>query len=315
MHKLKKLQKECQKHLPEVLFDEPLEKYSTFRIGGRADFFYRLKDNRLLPAIIKFCNIKKLPIFIFGGGSNILFDDKGFRGFVIKIETDQVEINGNRIKADAGVYVSHLIKKSVEKGLSGLEKWIGLPGTVGGAVRGNAGCNGLETKDVLIGATLIDFKTGDIRQVKNAYFHYTYRDSRIKKTGEIVMDATLKLEKRIFSAKKQKEFMDEIRKFRIEKQPFGKTTGSFFKNPSPDTPAGMLIDQAGLKGKIIGKAQISSKHANFFLNLGGATYKEMIELARLAKREVKSKFNINLEEEVQIVSEKGPISLAPQSII
>ena len=109
--------------------------------------------------------------------------------------------------------------------------------------------------------------------------------------------------------------MDEIRKFRIEKQPFGKTTGSFFKNPSSDTPAGMLIDQAGLKGKTIGKAQISAKHGNFFLNLGGASYREMIELARLAKREVKRKFNILLEEEVQIVSEKGPIILAPQSII
>lgn len=312
---MRKLQEECLKHLAEVLFDEPLEKYSTFRIGGKADFFYKLKNKDLLPSIIKFCHIKKLPIFIFGGGSNILFDDKGFRGFVIKIETDQIAINGSNIKADAGILISRLIKESAEKGLTGLEKWVGLPGTVGGAVRGNAGCNGLETKDILTGATIMDFKTGKIKQVKNTYFHYNYRDSKIKRTGEIVLDATFELKKRTFSVKKQQEIMDEIRKFRLEKQPFGKTTGSFFKNPSPDTPAGMLIDQAGLKGKILGKAQISTKHGNFFLNLGGASYKEMIQLARLAKREVKRKFNINLEEEVQIVSEKGPITLAPQSII
>lgn len=269
----------------------------------------------MLPGIIKFCNIKKLPIFIFGGGSNILFDDKGFRGFVVKIETDHITFKGNQVKVDAGVLVSRLIKESIGKGLTGLEKWVGLPGTVGGAVRGNAGCNGLETKDILTGATIMDFKTGKVKQAKNTYFHYNYRDSKIKRTGEIVLDAIFELKKKTFSDKKQKEIMDEIRKFRIEKQPFGKTTGSFFKNPSPDTPAGMLIDQAGLKGKTIGKAQISTKHGNFFLNLGGASYKEMIQLARLAKREVKRKFSINLEEEVQIVSEKGPITLAPQSII
>lgn len=312
---MKKLQEECLKHLPEVLFDEPLEKYSTFRIGGKADLFYKLKDNRLLPGIVKFCHIKKLPVFIFGGGSNILFDDKGFRGFVVKIETENIEFKDTQIKSDAGVTISRLIKESIEKGLTGLEKWVGLPGTVGGAVRGNAGCNGLETKDILTGATIMDFKTGQLKQAKNSYFHYNYRDSKIKRTGEIVLDATFELKKRTFSGKKQQELMDEIRKFRIEKQPFGKTTGSFFKNPSPDTPAGMLIDQAGLKGKTIGKAQISTKHGNFFLNLGGATYEEMIKLAKLTKREVKRKFGINLEEEVQIVSEKGPITLAPQSII
>ena len=305
-----KLKKECQKYLPGVLFEESLEKYSTFRIGGKADFFYKLKSNKEFPSIIKFCINENLPFFIFGAGSNILFSDKGFRGLVIKIETEKLEFTGTNIKADAGVLVSKLIKESVAKGLSGLEKWVGLPGTVGGAVRGNAGCNGLETRDILIGATILDPKTGSIQQAKNAYFHYDYRYSKLKRTGEIVLDATFKLEKRKFSAQKQKQIMDEIRKFRQEKQPFGSTTGSFFKNPSPDTPAGMLIDQAGLKGKTIGKAKISEKHANFFLNNGGASYKDILKLAKLAKRQVKAKFGVILEEEVQILSEKAPITLA-----
>ncbi len=307
---MENLKEECKKYLPGILFDEPLEKYSTFRIGGTADLFYKLKSTKVLPSIIKFCRSKNLPVFIFGAGSNILFCDKGFRGLVIKVETEKIEFNGAKVKVDAGVLVSKLIKETVAKGLTGIEKWVGLPGTVGGAVRGNAGCNGLEVKDVLVGARIVDPRTGAIKQAKNSYFHYDYRYSKLKKNGEIVLNATFKLKKRDFSSQKQKQIMDEIRKFRVEKQPFGRTTGSFFKNPSPDTPTGMLIDQAGLKGKTMGKAQISKKHANFFLNLGGASCRDMVKLAKLAKRQVKAKFGIDLEEEVQILSEKGPITLA-----
>lgn len=305
------LREVLRKNFHNLLFDEPLGKYSTFKIGGPADFFYRLKNSEELPEIIKFfrtihakTNTKPIPIFIFGGGSNILFDDKGFRGLVIKIETQNIQVKKSQITADAGVLISQLLLKSIKEKLTDLEPWEGLPGTVGGAVCGNAGCNGLETKDVLVKATILNPKTDKIHKVKAVYFKYKYRHGKLKDTGEILIDATFKLKKRNISPQKQKELLEKHKTYRIQKQPFGFTTGSFFKNPSKLSPAGMLIEQAGLKGKIIGKAQISSKHANFFLNLGGASCKDIIALSKLAKRQVKAKFGINLEAEVQIVGVK-----------
>lgn len=309
---MKDLQNELQSQLPEIKFHEPLGKYSTFQIGGPADFFYRLKNIEELPYIIDFCRTKKIPTFIFGAGSNILFHDKGFRGFVIKIEADKITFDkkNSRITTDAGVLISKLINESIKNGYSGLEKWIGLPGTVGGAVRGNAGCNGLETKDILVYAHLFDQKTLTVHEANAKYFHFSYRTSRIKESNEIVLSATFQLQKRQITEEEQKQTMHDIRKARAEKQPFGLTTGSFFKNPSPSQPAGMLIEKAGLKGKTIGKAQISTKHGNFFLNIGGATATDIIKLARLAKQRVKAKFGITLEEEVRIVPEKLPKKLA-----
>ena len=295
---------DIQENFPGIKLDEDLFKYSTFQIGGPADYFYKLNKTEDLKLLIDFAKTNHIDIFVFGGGSNILFDDNGFRGLVIKIETENIAVDGEYITADAGIMISKLIKYSIEHDLIGLEKWVGLPGTVGGAVRGNAGCNGLETLEIFEKALLLNPKTGEIREEKADYFDFSYRHSKLKETQEIVLNATFKLKHKDVSDEEQKEIMDEIRKFRLTKQPFGKTTGSFFKNPFPDKPAGMLIDQAGLKGKTIGKAQISEKHANFFLNLGGATSKEIIELVKLAKREVKAKFDIDLEEEVQIIPEK-----------
>ncbi len=307
---MKKIREILKAQLPEIIFDEPLGRYSTFQIGGPADFFYKLKSNDELSSIIDFCNGYRVAHFIFGAGSNILFDDKGFRGLVIKIETKNITIKGTNITADSGVLISKLLNESIKNNLSGMEKWIGLPGTVGGAVRGNAGCNGLETSEILTHATLLNPKTGRIHEANEKYFHFRYRYSKIKKTNEIILNATFKLSKREFSAEEQGKIMQELNRARFKKQPFGLTTGSFFKNPSTKKFAGMLIEKAGLKGKIIGGAQISEKHANFFLNIGGATSKDIIKLAHLAKRTVKRKFGIELEEEVQIISEKCPIRLA-----
>lgn len=292
------------KNFPDLLFDEPLARYSTFKIGGPADFFYHLKDAREFPQILHLFRTSKIPVFIFGGGSNILFDDKGFRGLVIKIETQNIQVKKTEITADAGVLISQLLHFSIKEKLSGLEAWEGLPGTVGGAIYGNAGCNGLETKDILATATLLNPKTGKFHKVTKNYFSYKYRQGKLKNTHEILVDATFKLKKRKISPQEQKKLLEKYKTYRIQKQPFGFTTGSFFKNPSKLSPAGMVIEKVGLKGKIIGKAQISSKHGNFFLNLGGASCQDILELAKLAKRLVKAKFRLNLEEEVQIIGEK-----------
>jgi len=286
---------------PDIIFAEPLARYSTFRIGGPADYFYRLKDSALLPDLINFAKEHSLKYFLFGGGSNILFHDDGFRGLVIHLESSKLEIKDDQVIADAGVSIPQLIKAAIESHLFGLEKWGGLPGTVGGAVRGNAGCNGLETKDILVEAKLFNPQTSQLHTENNSFFNFSYRSSTIKKTGEIVLQAVFQLRKSEISIDEQKKLLAEITRERASKQPPGSSCGSFFKNPSPETPSGKLIDQAGLKGTKIGGAQISEKHGNFFMNTGSATFADMLALAELAKKEVKSKFGIALEEEIQIV--------------
>lgn len=289
------LQNEFTKIFPEGLIAEPLDKYCTFKVGGPADFFCKANDAETLKNLIDFAKNASLPYLLLSGGTNVLFDDKGFRGLVIKMDLKNLEIKDEEITADAGVIVALMMNKALASGLTGLEKWIGLPGTVGGAVRGNAGCNGLETKDILVKATLLSTETGEIHEENNEYFGFGYRDSKIKHSNEIILNATFKLKK----GEPQK--VDNPRVFT---QPKGMSAGSFFKNPSPENPAGMLIDKAGLKGTRIGNAQISDVHGNFILNLGGATAKDIKDLVALAKSTVKEKFNIDLEEEVKIVGER-----------
>ena len=303
------LQLEIKEKFPEILFNEPLKKYSSIGVGGPADFFYRLADLKDLPKLVKFAKKKRIPYVIIGGASNILFSDKGFRGLVIKIQARNITVEKKEITAESGASIFELVEKALQHNYNGLERWFGLPGTVGGAVRGNAGCNGLETKDILTHAVLFNPKTGRRKTVKNSYFGYGYRDSKLKHNHEIVLSATFKLQREADSAHVQTRIIDEITKLRLKKQPFGLSCGSFFKNPSPTTYAGELIERAGLKGKSIGKAQISEKHGNFILNLGGATASDILKLVKLAKRQVKAKLGVSIQEEVQIMSETGPAKL------
>ena len=299
------LKDKFRKAFPETIFDEKLSKHTTFQIGGPADCFYAVSDNTVLPELLKFARDHQIKSYILGAGSNTLFDDQGFRGLIIKIETKNIEIlEGNFIKADSGVSIPSLIKFTVDNDLQGLERWVGLPGTVGGAVRGNAGCNGLETQDILVSAEVID-QNLKLATMVNSYFDFTYRFSRLKKTKEVVLSAIFRVEALNMSKDEQREMMSEIKQTRMKVQPFGSTTGSFFKNPDPSHPAGKLIEEVGLKGKQIGNAQISGKHGNFFLNLGGAKSREIIALANMAKEEVKAKFHLNLEQEVQYLPENG----------
>jgi len=285
--------------------NEPLALHCTFRIGGPADFFYIAKSTEEIPQLIEKAKSQNLPYFILGGGSNILFSDKGFRGLVIKIDTKKIEEKGREITADAGVTIPELVKFASKHNLQGLEKWIGLPGTVGGAVRGNAGRNDLETAQIVTEAQVLDPETGKIETLTNKDLEFAYRKSRIKHSKEMVLSATFRLKSTELSPEEQQEITNQIRLSTQEKQPPGFSSGSFFKNPSPQNPAGKLIDEANLKGTKIGNAQISPKHGNFLINLGGATAKDILALAKLIKKEISNKFNLNLEEEVQILDEYG----------
>lgn len=280
--------------------DHDLAQYSTYQIGGPADYFLDAKTTEEAVEGINWAQDNDLKIFIFGGGSNVLFDNKGFRGLVIRMCSGNYIVDGEKIIVDAGMRISDLVNIAKESGLTGLESWNGLPGTVGGAVYGNAGCFGVETRDILEEA--IVFVPGEgAKKVNQEFFEYEYRNSKLKKGGihAYVLQATFKLSKG--DPEEIKKNMMEIARSRIQKQPAGASTGSFFKNPD-EHPAGWLIDQCGLKGKQIGGAQISEAHANFFLNKGNATTKDILDLAKVAKDAVKEKFGIELHEEVVYVA-------------
>lgn len=284
--------------------DVPLKGYSTFGVGGSADYFYTLKDLKQFPSLIETAKDDNIPVFILGGGSNVLFLDGGFRGLVMKMEASDVRVEGNLMVADAGIKWPAILNAAKEAELTGLEPMAGLPGTIGGAVVGNAGCFGLETADVLESAQIYDCENGEIHTVGPDYFQFNYRWSRIKETHDVILQVTLRLDG-VQGGPEEKTVKgaSDVRQKRFEKQPPGKTSGSFFKNPSPEQPAGWLIDQCGLKGLQIGGAQISPKHANFFMNIEAATASDILALRDRAKEAVLDQFGIELHEEIRIIGE------------
>ncbi|MFA5793250.1 MAG: UDP-N-acetylmuramate dehydrogenase [Candidatus Gracilibacteria bacterium] len=295
----------------EIQKNHLLAPYSTYQIGGNADYFLEANTAQEVVDGLKFAKEDGLKVVVFGGGSNILFDDSGFRGLVVRVRSSGLHVEGERIFADAGVSMAKLVKLAEESSLTGLEAWNGLPGTVGGAVRGNAGCFGTEIKDVLEKATLYmpeeksaSLQVGEsarakIKEVTKDFLDYGYRSSFVKSHPGVIVLSAVFLLKKGDSQEIHKKMM-ETAKNRILKQPAGPSTGSFFKNPE-GASAGKLIEDCGLKGKIIGKAQISPMHANFFMNLGGANSKDIIALAELAESQVKEKFGITLEREVAVI--------------
>lgn len=276
-----------------------LARYCTYQIGGPADYFLEASSKEDLLAGLEWSKNEDVPVFVFGGGSNLLFDDAGFRGIVIHVADERLKINGDEIVAGAGVKIGGLVNAAKSASLTGIEGWNGLPGTVGGAVFGNAGCFGVECKDVLVSAEIYD---GSVKSVGVDFFEYEYRNSKLKKFGGTVLSATFKL--RHGDASEIEAKMKEIAISRVKKQPAGSSTGSFFKNTSAG-PAGMLIEQCGLKGRMVGRAQVSDYHANFLLNKGGAKSSDILALADLIQNEVKAKFGVELEREVVYVTPAG----------
>lgn len=289
-----------KKRFPKMREHEPLKNHCTFRVGGPADFFYELANVEEIPELVTFAEENTIPYRIIGRGTNVLFTDKGFRGLIIKNLTKTCTVADNEIAADSGVLLSQIIRLSVDNHLSGLEPLYGLPGTIGGAVWGNAGIPNVETGSFVKQATLFNVSDG-VREMKRNEIEFRYRSTSLQNSSDIVMRVILHLKKG--EAAKSKELMKKIDEIRRGKQPVGFTAGSFFKNPSPEKPAGYLIDQIGMKGKQIGDAEISPKHANFFMNRGNATASEILELAQLAQEKVKERFGIDLEMEVKIIGD------------
>lgn len=281
--------------------DVLLAGFSTFGVGGSADYFYELRQAEMLPELLEAARAESLPWFVLGGGSNVLFADTGFRGLIVRVRLEEIEVKGDRLVAGAGVKWPALLAAAETANLSGMEAMSGLPGTLGGAVVGNAGCFGTETADLVESVELLDPATGAMAWVDRDFFEFRYRWSRLKEDPRVVLRARLKLHAGAPSG----PTAQEILALRLTKQPPGKTGGSFFKNPSPEQTAGQLIDACGLKGLRVGGAQISPKHANFFMNAGGATTSDFLALRDRAQAAVREKFGVELQPEVVLVEDLG----------
>ena len=289
----------------KIIFDEPMKKHTSFKIGGTADYFFKATTLEELQNIIKFAKIKELPITIIGNGSNLLVTDKGIRGLVIKIDIKKLKIEKKDefavIEVGAGNKLMALATKMKDEELSGLEGLSGIPGSVGGAIVMNAGAYGKEMKDVVLSTTCMD-KNGKLYTFSDEEQEFSYRNSIFQKKDYIIIETKLKLE---YGKKDEiQKRMEEYFKSRKEKQPIEyPSAGSSFKRQEGIITA-KLIDDVGLKGYKIGGAQVSEKHAGFIVNYNNATATDVINLINYIKEKVYSKYGIKIEEEIKIIGER-----------
>ncbi len=284
----------------KVMVNELMKNHTTYGIGGPADLFVLPSNKEDLIKVFEISKEYKQEVNVIGSGSNLLVSDDGVRGIIICIKNclNGIDVEDNKIYAECGVMLGKLVKYSIKNNLKGLENLIGVPGTLGGALIMNAGAWGGEVSNCLKSVELLDTDNQLVTLLKSE-IDFGYRSSSFK-NGSILLsaifDLTLSDENLI---KDQSQIAQSGRK---NTQPLNyRSAGSVFKNPSKDSPAGMLIDKAGLKGLTIGQAQISEKHANFFVNVGDAKAEEMLALIKKAKSTVKDKFDIEMSLEVKLM--------------
>lgn len=289
----------------EVQRDAALAPYTSARIGGPADLLIVARTLDQLKSAARACWECEVPMHVLGGGSNVLVSDAGVRGAVVINRAAQVEFfeseRGPRVKAESGASLGVVARRAVERGWGGLEWATTVPGTIGGAVIGNAGAHGGDMAASLEMAEILQQEGGEVRWSPER-LAFGYRDSRLKgRHGEaVVLAAMMRLkESSVEETKARAQSFQEQRK---RTQPTGASIGSMFKNPPGDF-AGRLIEQAGLKGHAVGGALISERHGNFFVNRGGATASEVWELIQLARKTVTERFEVDLELEIELVGD------------
>lgn len=288
-----------QKFIPaeNIFYKEPLSKHTTFRVGGEADCFIKIRDEKELAALLAYLNKVGLPYFIMGNGSNLLVSDEGYRGVILQLAEafQDIRVRGERIYAQAGARLSKVANAALEHGLSGMEFAAGIPGTVGGGVVMNAGAYGGEMKQVVDSVTVLD-RDGSRLELDNDTMEFGYRTSAIKSQPFIVTECCFRLrkgEKEDIAAR-----TEELQRKRKEKQPLEyPSAGSTFKRPEGYF-AGRLIMDAGLAGESIGGAQVSEKHCGFIINTGNATAADIRQLIARVQEEVDRCFHVRLEPEV-----------------
>lgn len=304
------------KRYGKVKLKESLAKHTTFKIGGTANFFIEVEEENKLIELLNFLSEKGINYFILGGGSNILFSDNEFTGVVIKVKTSDLKLqNNNEIIVSAGMLLSQVVALVLKNNLSGLEWAIGIPGTVGGAVRGNAGAMGKETANCVDKVKV--WRDGEIFELNNQDCKFGYRESLFKNNQDIILSVVFKL----IPGNKQeiKELVQTYLKQRTGRYPSSPSAGSFFKNievskwpgkkedlPSlfwerGKIPVGWLVEQVGLKGYAVGGAKVSDEHGNFVINFSNGTQADVLSVVETVREKVYNKFGIELEPEVEII--------------
>ena len=284
-----------------IYLNEPLKNHTTFKVGGPADIFVVPHTYEELRDVYKIAKENNIDCYILGNGSNILCRDGGFRGIVIKTENlNNITVNGNNVTAQTGAMLKAVSDKCSDNMLTGFEFASGIPGSIGGAVTMNAGAYGGEMKDILHECKVID-NDFEIRTLTLEEAELGYRTSIIQKKHYVVLEATFALQKG--SSEEINEVVADLTKKREEKQPLDDASaGSTFKRPEGYF-AGKLIQDSGLKGFSLGRAQVSAKHSGFIINKGGATAKELLDLIAHVQKTVYDKFGVKLETEVRIIGE------------
>jgi UDP-N-acetylmuramate dehydrogenase len=302
---------------------EPLAGYTNFKIGGPAKYFFVAQSTKELIKVIQVVDELKLPFIVLGGGTNVLVADAGFQGMVVIVKNNHLLISGTKVMAEAGVNLGYLVQKTIDQGLTGFEPLVAVPGTVGGAVYGNAGLP--QTPRGFIGEWVkkVDVCRGDkLVRLSKEECNFGYRDSFFKHNNDIILSATFVLEKG--NKEQSQELIKKYAEAR-KNQPYNMPSpGCIFTNfkiteaeevkakfkneknldefiARGQVPASWLIDKAGLKSKTIGGAQVSEKHANYIVNIGGAKAEDVVMLISFIKQQVRDKFGIQLQEEVRYI--------------
>lgn len=310
---------------PQIITEQvPLAPFTTFKIGGVARYFCAAKHVDELIAAYQWARSENLPIFVLGEGSNILVSDDGFPGLVLRNEEVSFELEGTTVACGAGVHLGYLVERCAEQGLRGAQYLVGIPGTVGGAIRGNAGAWGHDIGELTTQVTVFDGSR--LRTVSAAQCKFTYRDSMIKRQGHIILTSQLQFRKGLTA--EIQAAMHEYMVQRDARHPVEPSAGSVFKNiitrqiedepkvqralgvtaeeyrdltPYGKLAVGVIIDRLDLRGKKIGGAQISPRHGNIIVNTGGATASDVLALISLAKQQVRDRLGIQLQEEIEFV--------------
>ena len=287
-----------------IKINEPMKNHTSFKIGGNADFLVTLNSVQEIQKVVLLTQKNKIPLFILGNGTNLLVKDKGIRGIVLKIMLDFIKIEEKsenvRVTVGAGVKLIPLAIKLEKQGIAGFEFASGIPGTIGGAVRMNAGAYGKEMKDIIISTKYMDYD-GKIHEITKKEHQFHYRTSCFEGKIGIVLETSLELQKG--NSEEIKRKIEEYKEKRKTSQPIGMpNAGSTFKR-GEDYITAKLIDEAGLKGYRIGDAEVSTVHAGFIVNNGKAKAEDVLELIKYIKEQVYAKFQKEIQLEIEVVGE------------
>ena len=288
-----------------IFVQEPMKQHTSFKIGGVADYFINVQEPEQLRQLLNLAKQEKIPFQIVGNGTNLLVREGGIRGFIVKLDLKEYTIDRKEkeaiITCGCGMALSQLSFIALENSLTGLEAMAGIPGTLGGAIRMNAGAYGSEMKDVVVCSKCMDLD-GNIQQVDFAEHQFSYRRSAFEENGLILLETSLKL--KIGEKQEIQNKMQEYKNLRKQKQPLEfPNAGSIFKRKG-DILIAKLIDECGLKGYCVGDAQVSTKHSGFIINRGNATAKDVLNLIDVIGQNVKQKFDVDVALEIIVIGEE-----------